>query len=229
MKHRELRARLIETALKMNALGLNQGRSGNLSARTARGFLITPSGVAYEEMRPSDIVEMKLDGSIEGSRRPSSEWRFHLDIYVARTQAGAVVHAHPMFATTLACLGRDIPAFHYMIAVAGGDSIRCAPYATFGTKKLSQHALRALEGRNACLLANHGMTAIGETLAKALELALEVETLAAQYWRALQIGRPKPLPKAEMARVLKKFASYGRQPAPEKPRKPQSRKSPRRR
>ena len=224
MKHRELRARLIETALKMNELGLNQGRSGNLSVRAARGLLITPRGIAYEEMRPSDIVEIKLDGSIIGPRQPSSEWRFHLDIFAARADVGAVVHAHPMFATTLACLRRGIPAFHYMIAVAGGDSIRCAPYATFGTKKLSQHALRALEGRKACLLANHGMIAMGETLAEALELGLEVETLAAQYWRALQIGKPKLLPKAEMARVLKKFASYGRQPARGKPRKPPRRR-----
>ncbi len=224
MKHRELRARLIETALKMNELGLNQGRSGNLSVRAARGLLVTPSGIAYEEMRPSDIVEIKLDGSIIGPRQPSSEWRFHLDIFAARADVGAVVHAHPMFATTLACLRRGIPAFHYMIAVAGGDSIRCAPYATFGTKKLSRYALAALEGRNACLLANHGMIAMGETLAEALELGLEVETLAAQYWRALQIGKPKLLPKAEMARVLKKFASYGRQPAPGKPRKPPRRR-----
>ena len=224
MKHRELRARLIETALKMNELGLNQGRSGNLSVRAARGLLVTPSGIAYEEMRPSDIVEIKLDGSIIGPRQPSSEWRFHLDIFAARADVGAVVHAHPMFATTLACLRRGIPAFHYMIAVAGGDSIRCAPYATFGTKKLSRYALAALEGRNACLLANHGMIAMGETLAEALELGLEVETLAAQYWRALQIGKPKLLPKAEMARVLKKFASYGRQPAPGKPRKPSRRR-----
>ncbi len=224
MKHRELRARLIETALKMNELGLNQGRSGNLSVRAARGLLVTPSGIAYEEMRPSDIVEIKLDGSIIGPRQPSSEWRFHLDIFAARADVGAVVHAHPMFATTLACLRRGIPAFHYMIAVAGGDSIRCAPYATFGTKKLSRYALAALEGRNACLLANHGMIAMGETLAEALELGLEVETLAAQYWRALQIGKPKLLPKAEMARVLKKFEGYGRQPAPGKPRKPPRRR-----
>ncbi len=224
MKHRELRARLIETALKMNELGLNQGRSGNLSVRAARGLLVTPSGIAYEEMRPSDIVEIKLDGSIIGPRQPSSEWRFHLDIYAARSDVGAVVHAHPMFATTLACLRRGIPAFHYMIAAAGGDSIRCAPYATFGTKKLSRYALAALEGRNACLLANHGMIAMGETLAEALELGLEVETLAAQYWRALQIGKPKLLPKAEMARVLKKFEGHGRQPAPGKPRKPPRRR-----
>ncbi len=219
MKHRELRARLIETALRMNALGLNQGRSGNLSVRVGGGFLITPSGMAYDAMRPSDIVEMKADGAVTGSRAPSSEWQMHRDIYAARNEAGAMIHAHPMFATTLACLGRPIPAFHYMVAVAGGNSIRCAPYATFGTPKLSMNALGALADRKACLLANHGIIALGMGLADALDLACEVETLAAQYWRALQIGKPKILPAKEMARVLKKFAGYGQASAPAKPRK----------
>lgn len=219
MKHRELRASLIETALRMNALGLNQGRSGNLSVRVANGLLITPSGMAYDAMRPADIVEMKADGAATGGRAPSSEWRIHLDIYAARDEAGAVVHAHPMFATTLACLGRPIPAFHYMVAVAGGRDIRCAPYATFGTPKLSMNALGALADRKACLLANHGIIALGAGLAEALDLACEVETLAAQYWRALQIGKPRILPAKEMARVLKKFEGYGPASAPVKPRK----------
>jgi len=160
-------------------------------------------------MRPEDIVAMTQDGASRGSRLPSSEWRFHRDIYAARAEVGAVVHAHSPFATALACLGRNIPAFHYMIAVAGGSDIRCAPYATFGTQELSDGALRALEGRKACLLANHGMIAAGGTLADALALAVEVEGLAEQYCRALQIGEPRVLPDLEMAVVLEKFRTYG--------------------
>jgi L-fuculose-phosphate aldolase len=156
---------------------------------------------------------MTLNGDSRGSRLPSSEWRFHRDIYAARAEVGAIVHVHSPFATTLACLGRDIPAFHYMIAVAGGKDIRCAPYATFGTQTLSDHALRALVGRKACLLANHGMIAIGATPTDALALAVEVEALAEQYWRALQIGEPNILSDAEMIVVLDKFRSYG-QPNP---------------
>jgi L-fuculose-phosphate aldolase len=220
MKHQKLRARLIETALRMNAVGLNRGRAGNVSARIAGGFLITPGGMAYDAMRPADIVEMTADGAATGRRAPSSEWRIHRDIYAARAEAGAVVHAHPMFATTLACLGRPIPAFHYMVAVAGGRDIRCAPYATFGSAKLSVNALGALAGRKACLLANHGIVALGPDLTDALDLACEVETLAAQYCHALQIGKPKILPAEEMARVLKKFEGYGQASAPVKPRKP---------
>src|SRR5205807_2815823 len=158
-------------------------------------------------------VAMGFDGSHRGPRLPSSEWRFHRDILSARPEASAIVHTHAMFATTLACLGREIPAFHYMVAVAGGDSIRCAPYATFGTEELSRHAVRALEGRKACLLANHGMIAIGDTLKAALALAVEVESLAAMYWRALQVGAPNLLDADEMARVLEKFRTYGQQRA----------------
>ena len=195
----------------MNALGINQGMSGNISVRVPDGLLLTPSGMAYETMTPDDIVFMAADGSVPpDQRKPSSEWRFHCDILKARADIDAVVHTHANFATSLACLGRDIPAFHYMVAVAGGDSIRCAPYATFGTQALSDHALKALEGRRACLLANHGMIALGGSLDRALALAVEVETLAAQYWRALQIGEPNLLSEAEMRRVLKKFQSYGR-------------------
>jgi L-fuculose-phosphate aldolase len=193
----------------MNARGLNRGKSGNVSARTEAGFLVTPTGLAYESMRAEDIVEMALDGTARGPRAPSSEWRFHRDIYAARAEVRAIVHAHSPFATTLACLGRGIPAFHYMIAVAGGSDIRCAPYATFGTQALSDHALRALEERKACLLANHGMIAVGPKLAEALALAVEVEALAEQYWRALQIGEPILLSEAEMRVVLEKFSTYG--------------------
>ena len=204
-----LRREIIATARAMNAHGLNRGKSGNVSARLEFGFLVTPTGLAYESMQPEDVVAMGLSGEARGTRAPSSEWRFHRDIYRARAQTAAIMHAHSPFATTLACLGRGIPAFHYMIAVAGGNDIRCAPYATFGTQELSDRALGALDGRNACLLANHGMIALGATLADALALAVEVEALAEQYWRALQIGEPNLLPDAEMTRVLEKFKTYG--------------------
>jgi L-fuculose-phosphate aldolase len=211
MDEHALREEIIATAIAMNAQSLNRGKSGNVSARIDGGFLVTPTGLAYESMQPEDIVAMTQDGAARGSHQPSSEWRFHRDIYAGRSEVAAIVHAHSPFATTLACLGREIPAFHYMVAVAGGDSIRCAPYATFGTEALSGHALAALEGRKACLLANHGMIAVGNTLEAALALAVEVETLAAMYWRALQVGEPPILDGAEMARVLQKFRTYGQQ------------------
>lgn len=204
-----LREEIIATALAMNASGLNRGHSGNVSARCGGDFLITPSRVAYAAMRAHDIVAMAHDGRARGAMVPSSEWRFHRDIYARRPEVEAVVHAHASFATALACLSRDIPAFHYMVAVAGGRDIRCAAYATFGTQQLSDHALAALEGRLACLLANHGMIAVGRSLRGALELAVEVESLAEQYWRALQIGTPNLLSDAEMELVLAKFATYG--------------------
>jgi L-fuculose-phosphate aldolase len=205
----ELRREIIATALAMNERRINRGKSGNVSARTTDGFLVTPTGLAYEAAQPDDIVAMSYAGEARGSRAPSSEWRFHRDIYVARLDVGAIVHAHSSFATTLACLGRGIPAFHYMVAIAGGKDIRCAAYATFGTQELSDHALAAMEGRTACLLANHGMIAAGVSLTAALALAVEVEALAEQYWRALQIGAPVLLSDAEMDRVVKKFAAYG--------------------
>jgi L-fuculose-phosphate aldolase len=212
MKNLALRREIILTALAMNERRINRGKSGNVSARTTGGFLVTPTGLAYDATRPGDIVAMNYAGKALGSRAPSSEWRFHRDIYVARPEVAAIVHAHSAFATTLACLGRAIPAFHYMVAIAGGKDIRCAPYATFGTQELSDNALAAMKGRSACLLANHGMIAAGASLAGALALAVEVEALAEQYWRALQIGAPVLLSDAEMDRVIRKFASYG-QPA----------------
>ena len=204
-----LRKHIIATALRMNGHRINSGKSGNVSARAGEGFLITASGLAYDAMGPEDIVAMSMEGDATGARAPSSEWRFHRDIYVNRPDAGAIVHAHSPFSTTLACLARGIPAFHYMVAVAGGNDIRCAPYATFGTQALSDNALAALAGRRACLLANHGMIAIGASLDAALELAIEVEALAEQYWRALQIGVPNVLSDEEMNVVLEKFKSYG--------------------
>jgi L-fuculose-phosphate aldolase len=216
MSDLDLRQALIAACRRMNDLGINQGTSGNASIRLpdGSGLLVTPSGLPYEAMVPADIVALDWEGNPTGPRRPSSEWRFHLDILKARPDAGAVLHTHSMFATTLACLGKGIPAFHYMVAVAGGADIRCSPYATFGTQELSAHAVKALEGRKACLLGNHGMICLEEDIGKALALAVEVETLAAQYWRALQIGEPILLPEEEMARVLERFSRmrYGQAP-----------------
>jgi L-fuculose-phosphate aldolase len=203
-----LRASIVATAREMNALGINRGKSGNVSARTDDGFLITPSALPYARMEPEDIVALAHDGSATGRRIPSSEWRFHRDIYATRPEVAAIVHAHSPFATTLACLDRGIPAFHYMIAVGGGNDIRCAPYATFGTQELSDRAVRALEGRTACLLAHHGMIAIGASLEAALALTVEVEALAEMYWRALLIGEPTLLDGEEMEIVLERFARY---------------------
>ncbi len=209
MKEAELRRSLIDTALAMQKEGLNRGTSGNLSVRHGSGFLVTPSGMPATEQSPDDIVLMDMDGKSQGRRKPSSEWRFHRDILAARPELNAVLHAHSTFSTTLACLGRDIPPFHYMIAAAGGKTIRCAPYATFGTQELSDHALAAIQGRKACLLANHGMLVAETSLGRALALAVEVETLCEQYCRALQIGTPNLLSDAEMDVVLEKFKSYG--------------------
>lgn len=205
----DLRAALIATNRRMVALGLNRGRSGNLSARCGGKFLITPSGVDPADMGPADLVLMDFDGQTQGRLPASSEWRFHRDILAARPEIDVVLHAHPIFATALACLHRDIPPFHYMVAMAGGASIRCAPYATFGSQELSDHALAALVDRRACLLANHGMIALGRSLSSVLALAVEVEALSEQYTQALAIGTPVLLSDAEMATVLEKFRSYG--------------------
>jgi L-fuculose-phosphate aldolase len=203
-----LRARIIATALAMNEQGINRGKSGNVSARTDDGFLITPSALPYEDTKPADVVAVDRGGNARGRRKPSSEWRFHRDIYAGRPEIAAIVHAHSPFATTLACLERGLPPFHYMIAVAGGSDIRCAPYATFGTQALSDHAVAALHGRRACLLAHHGMIAVGATLGSTLALAIEVETLAEMYWRAISVGEPTLLPEDEMARVVARFEDY---------------------
>ena len=206
---REKRQSIIDACRSMNALDINQGTSGNISLRHDTGLLITPTSVPYETMQPEEIVFMDLDGSFDPAQRPSSEWRFHLDILKARPEVNAVVHAHPPYSTILAIMGLEIPPIHYMIAVAGGDTIRCAPYATFGTQELSEHAVRALEGRLACLLEHHGMMAVGPSLAKAMWLAVEVETLARQYHGCLQIGTPRLLSKAEIKNVLGRIAGYG--------------------
>jgi L-fuculose-phosphate aldolase len=209
MNEPRLRKRIVETCLEMNAIGLNRGTSGNLSVRFGDGFLITPSGLSYRETLPIDIVFMQFDGSAKGRRKPSSEWRFHRDILAARPEANVVLHTHSTFATTLACLGKGVPAFHYMVAVTGAKAIRCGPYATFGSQELSDHAVAALAGSRACLLGNHGMIVLGDCLKDALALGVEVESLCEQYWRALQIGEPKLLSDAEMEVVLEKFKTYG--------------------
>jgi L-fuculose-phosphate aldolase len=204
-----LREQLLTVSRKLCELGLNRGTSGNASVRDGAGFLVTPTGMTVEEMTPHDMVWMSFDGKVQGERQPSSEWRFHRDILQARPETGAVVHTHAMFATTLACLHREIPPFHYMIAVAGGDTIRCAPYALFGSQALSDAALAALQDRRACLLANHGMLATGRDLDQALALTVEVETLCEQFWRALQAGEPHLLTAAQMAEVMEQFKDYG--------------------
>src|SRR3954465_13425639 len=191
----------------MNALGINQGTSGNISVRWREGLLITPSGVPYERMSTEDIVPMRLDGACEHRLKPSSEWRFHCDIMTARADVGAIVHTHPIYATAFAICRKDIPAVHYMIAAAGGPTIRCGGYASYGTEELSHITLTALQDRSCCLLANHGLIATGSNLEKAMWLAVEVETLCRQYAVALQIGDPRVLPDDEIARLVEKFKS----------------------
>ncbi len=209
LSHAALRDTVIETCLAMNRLGINHGKSGNVSARVDDGFLVTPTGIAYEQLQREQIVAMDHDGRHQGDILPSSEWRFHRDIYRARPEVRAIVHTHASYATSLACLARPIPAFHYMVACAGGSDIRCAPYASFGSQQLSDHAVAALAGRRACLLAQHGMIAVGDSLPAALALAVEVEALARMYCQALQIGEPKLLPEKEMQLVLEQFKTYG--------------------
>ncbi|QDX79928.1 class II aldolase [Denitratisoma sp. DHT3] len=206
-----LRQRMLSVAQAMVAAGLNKGTSGNVGCRCGDYFLVTPSGRPVDEMQAAEMVALDFDGSPRTPGKPSSEWHFHRDILASRREINAVVHCHSPFATTLACLHREIPPFHYMIAMAGGDTIRCAPYALFGTEELSRHALAALTGRKACLLANHGMIALGRDLDDAFALAVEVETLCEQYWRALQVGEPHLLSAQQMREVLEKFKDYGRQ------------------
>lgn len=211
------RAALIATARQLDAEKLNRGTAGNVSVRTIEnntpGLFITPTGMPAAMLIETDIVFLDMDGTPQGAntRAPSSEWRFHRDLYAARPEFNAVVHTHAPFATSLACARQDIPPFHYMIARFGGANIRCARYATFGTQELSENALDAMRGRNACLLANHGMLVAGASLDQALALAVELETLCEQYWRVLQLGEPVLLDQTEMQKVLEKFRTYGQQ------------------
>jgi len=205
-----LRKNLCEQAQNLVKLGLNRGTSGNCSIRLNKDcFLITPSGVAVDEIEPESIVMLKMDGEVVGGGIPSSEWRFHRDIYLERPDVGAVVHAHSPYATAFSCLGQDLPSFHYMIAAAGGSSIRCAPYELFGTQELSDVTITALVDRKACFLANHGMISIGESIDKALAIAVEVESLCEQYIYASQLGKPNILSQTQMVDVLEKFKGYG--------------------
>ena len=213
MDEQALRRQVVEAARGLNASGINQGTSGNVSARSDGGLLITPTSLPYEQMGPEDLVALDLQGNplIEGQRRPSSEWRLHADILRSRPEAMAVVHCHSTSATALACHGRGIPPFHYMVAIAGGSDLRCAPYDLFGTQAFSDGALAALQGRQAALLAYHGQVCVGASLQQALRLAIEVETLARMYLQALALGEPPLLSPEQMAAVQHQFATllYG--------------------
>lgn len=205
-----LRKLVAATALAMSRSGLSPGRSGNVSARFADGMLITPTGLAYESIGPRDIVFVAGDGSVPGKqRKPSTEWQFHLAAYKARPDMNAIVHTHSLHAVVLACAGRSIPAFHYMVAVSGNSDIPVLPYATFGSDLLASNVARGLADRQACLMAHHGAIAIGKSLPEALELAHEVEVLAEQYTKVLALGPPAVLPEEEIQVVLEKFKDYG--------------------
>jgi L-fuculose-phosphate aldolase len=217
----KLRESIINACRSMNGLGINQGTSGNISARYGKLMLITPSGVPYEELKAKDIVSTQISGSGDkwnGALAPSSEWRFHLRILQDRPEAGSVVHTHSTYATTLAICNKPIPAIHYMVAAAGGPDIRVAPYATYGTEELSDLALKAMEGRTCCLLRNHGVIATGSDVRRALWLAVEIETLARQYYLSLALDDAQILPDAEITRVIEKFKNYGPRQKPAKTR-----------
>lgn len=213
---KSLRKAIIETACAMSRSGLSPNRSGNVSCRFGDGMLITPTGLPYEDLETDDIVAVARDGSLRpGERKPSSEWHFHLAAYEARSDMHALVHTHSLHAVVLASAGHHIPPFHYMVAVAGGRDIPLVPYATFGTEDLARHVAGGLCDRKACLMAHHGVVAMGPTLASALELAHEVEVLAEQYYKVLTLGTVRLLPDEEMDRVIEKFKGYGQNAAPE--------------
>ena len=205
-----VRQHIIDACHEMERSGLNRGTSGNVSCREGDHFLITPSGVPVPQLRPDGIVAMDFSGKVIGDGKPSSEWHFHLDLLKNRPELNAIVHTHSPHATALACLREDLPAFHYMIAVAGGDSVRCAPYALFGTEALSANAVHAMKDRKACLLANHGLIAAGRDLDEAMAVAIEIESLCQQYLLARQTGQPILLSSEEMQAVIERFRSYGR-------------------
>ena len=212
MSESDVRRSIVEACREMNRSGLNQGTSGNVSVRWRDGLLITPTSLPYDQMTSGDIVFLGMDGRADGPHRPSSEWRFHRDIMAAKPDVGAIVHAHPIYCTIIAIMGREIPPLHYMVAAAGGPTIPCAPYATFGSEELSRHVVEALRDRAACLLEHHGLIATGESLGKAMWLAVEVETLARQFHGCLQIGGPRLLPVEEIERVRTKMGDYGHRP-----------------
>lgn len=205
-----LRGQIIQACLQLEVTGLNRGTSGNISCREGNHFLITPSGMPTAQIHPAHIVTMNFDGKVIGTGKPSSEWHFHSDLLKHRPELNAIVHTHSPNATALACLREDLPAFHYMIAIAGGDTIRCAPYALFGTEALSRYALEAMKDRKACLLANHGLIAAGRDLDEAMAVAIEIESLCQQYLLARQNGQPALLSSEEMQAVIERFRNYGR-------------------
>lgn len=208
----ELRQQIVDTALELSNKGLSSGAAGNVSFRTEAGFVITPTGIKPDQLSIDQLVRLDYDGSIlEGGLRPSSEWQMHSLIYQNRPDIDAVVHCHSCYATALACCHQDIPAFHYMIAIAGGNSIRCAPYALFGSEQLAKAAVTAMDERYACLLANHGQLTGANSLTEALNLAIEVEQLSASYHACLTLGNVQILSEGDMHSVLKKFSSYGQQ------------------
>jgi L-fuculose-phosphate aldolase len=219
-----LRRQAVAAVRRLDALGLNRGSTGNLSVRAADGGMwITPTGMDPEEFGEDDLVWVGDDGALRGNWAPSSEWPFHRAIYRARGDLQAVVHAHAVHATAVACLRRELPAFHYMVAVAGGDSVPCTPYHLFGTEALSHAVARALADRNACLMANHGLVAAGTTLKQAMKVALEVEALCEVYLKALAVGEPVILSSAQMREVIERFKTYGKAvAAPGTPRTPRT-------
>lgn len=211
MSELNIRKEIIEACKEMNALGINQGTSGNISAKYDGRMLISPSATPYDQCTPDMVASLPLDstGGYDGPRKPSTEWRFHLALHAARADVGAVVHAHPTYCTTLAMARRPIPAAHYMIAAFGGNTVELADYALFGSAELNAHVLRAMEGRLACLMANHGMCAVGENMAKAMWRAVELETIAKQYYHTLLIGGPVLLSDKEVEQTANSFAGYG--------------------
>ena len=210
MTEADLRPAVVAAVQRLDALGMNRGSTGNVSARCGQGMLITPTGMGAEGLQPQDLVWVGWDGTVQGEWQPSSEWHFHRAVYRARPDLQAVVHSHSTHATALACLRRPLPAFHYMVAVAGGDSVPLVPYFTFGTEALSQAVGQAVVDRDACLLANHGLVAAGTTLGHAMKVVHEVESLCEVYLKALAVGEPALLSAAEMAVVIDKFSRYGR-------------------
>jgi L-fuculose-phosphate aldolase len=206
----ELREAAVAAVRRLDALGMNRGSTGNLSHRLGDGMLITPTGMGADDLQPQDLVWLGWDGSLRGSWQPSSEWHFHQAIYRARPDLHAVLHTHSTHAAALACLRRELPAFHYMVAIAGGDNVPCVPYALFGTEALSQAVAGAFANRDACLMANHGLVAGGASLAKAMKVLQEIESLCEVYLKALAVGEPAVLSREQMAEVIEKFKSYGK-------------------
>lgn len=211
----DIRQDIIDACLEMNASGLNQGTSGNISVRHEGMMLITPSATPYDRMTPDMIAAMDLTGEMtgewEGPLKPSSEWRIHWQILTARTELSAVVHAHPVHCTALSMLRKPIPACHYMIAAFGGEDVRCSDYHVFGSPELADMVVAALKDRSACLMGSHGMVACGANLEQAMWRAVELETLAHQYYVASQMGDPVILSEAEIEETLRLFTGYGRQ------------------